>query len=261
MQVVTIDDAPRKEIATPQYLSIINSFYGAVASMQDGPQVYLVNLPQPGSTIDPHFHDVDQYQVIVQGGGRLGPGQAGPVAFHYADAYTPYGPIVGGVQGISFFTIRPACATGYFPMPQSRHLMPGRPGRNIGGQFDIDMPLPAPNQSTRETLLEAPEDNTRVVGLRLGPNAACQGEPTTGGDQYYLVCTGSLQHQGRQAGPMTLVRLARGEPTTTLRAGPEGAAVLMLQLPMPTARVGSDPKPVAKRNPGDYKLPEGSKMN
>ena len=261
MKLVALKDTPQKEFQSKTYRSIVNSYYGVAASMQDGPQTFLVKMPEAGSTIEPHFHDVDQFQVIVQGGGRLGPGQASPVAFHYADAYTPYGPIVGGQEGISFFTIRAACATGYFPMPESRKLIPGRPGRNIAGQFDINKPLPAANESTREKLLEAEEDHVLVFGMRLGPNASMQGEPTLGGDQYYLVCSGFLTHEGKEVAPMSMLRLERGETPLTLKAGPQGAEVLLLQLPMPTARVGSDPGTLAQRKPAEYKLPEGTTVN
>jgi hypothetical protein len=257
MKLVELSDTSSKEYQSKTYRSIVNSYYGMAATTHDGPQTFLVSMPDPGSTIEPHFHDVDQYQVIVQGGGRLGLGQAAPVAFHYADAYTPYGPIVGGQEGISFFTIRAACATGYFPMPESRKLIPGKPGRNIAGQFDINKSLPAANQSTKEKLLEAKEDNALVVGLRLGPNANAQGEPTNGGDQYYLVCTGSLVHAGKEVMPMSMIRLERGEATLTLKAGAGGAEVLLLQLPMPTARIGSNPQTLAERKPEKYKLPEG----
>ena len=48
-----------------------------------------------------HFHHVDQFQVIVAGGGRLGTHGVEPLAVHYAGAYTAYGPIVAGAQGVS----------------------------------------------------------------------------------------------------------------------------------------------------------------
>jgi hypothetical protein len=258
MQVVSYGDTKQREVQTKTYLSRVRPYYGGMLAMAEGPQVYLVDLPEAGSTIDPHFHDVDQYQVVVRGGGRLGPGPTGPVAFHYADAYTPYGPIIGDKDGIGFFTIRTACATGYFPMPESRHLIPGKPGRNLGGQFDINKPLPAATESTREKLLEDAKDNVLVVGIRMGPNATSSGEPTIGGDQYYLLCTGSLKHEGREVPPLTMVRLERGEPTPTFEAGAKGAEVLLLQLPMPTARMGSDRAVLAKRDTSAYKLPEGA---
>ena len=223
----------------------------------EGPQAFLVDLEAEGATVHPHFHDIDQFQVIVRGDGRLGPGPARPVAFHYADAYTPYGPIVGGKDGIAFYTIRAACSTGFFPMPEARHKLPGKPGRNIAGQFDIDQPVPAAGQHAKERLLEVKPDNVLVVGLRMGPNAKAAGEPTTGGDQYYLVCAGSLIEGGKELPPLTLIRVERGEATPHFTAGVKGAQVLAMQLPAPSDRIGSDPAKLAQRDFGKYEAPEG----
>ena len=260
MQIVTREQTQQREIQTKEYVSVVNPYYGSILETFEGPQAFLVDMPSEGSTIHPHFHDIDQFQVIVRGDGRLGPGPARPVAFHYADAFTPYGPIVGGEKGISFYTIRAACSTGYFPMPEARHKIPGKPGRNIAGQFDIDQPLPAVGQHTRERLLEAKPDNVLVVGLRMGPDAKAAGEPTDGGDQYYLVCSGSLSQDGKELPPLTLIRLERGEATPSFTAGPKGAQVLILQLPMPTDRIGSDPAKLAQREFGTYETPPGMIM-
>ena len=257
MKVVAYNDTKQREVQTKEYLSIVRPYYGTILEMFDGPQAFLVDMPDEGSTIHPHFHDVDQFQVIVRGGGRLGPGPASPVAFHYADAFTPYGPIIGAKEGIGFFTIRANCANGYYPMPEARGKMKTKPGRNLAGRFDIDKPLPAANQSTRERLLESKPDNVLVVGIRMGANATASGEPTNGGDQYYLVCTGSLIQNGKESPQNTLIRLEHGEPTPSLTAGSKGANVLMLQLPMPTERIGSDPKKLTERSKGEYFLPPG----
>jgi len=262
MKVVTLAETKTREMQTKEYLSIVRPYYGSILETFEGPQAFLVDMPNEGSTIAPHFHDIDQFQVIVRGDGRLGPGPASPVAFHYADAYTPYGPIIGAKDGIAFYTIRAACSTGYFPMPESRKLIPGKPGRNIAGQFDINRPLPAAGQHTKERLLEGQPDNVMVVGLRMGAGATAAGEPTTGGDQYYLVCTGSLVQDGRELPPLTLIRLERGEATPEYTAGPNGAEVLIMQLPMASDRIGSDPVKLAQRDMSTYVVPPGMvKMN
>jgi hypothetical protein len=256
MQVVTHAETKQRDIQTKEYLTVVRPYYGSILETFQGPQAFLVDMPEAGATIHPHFHDIDQFQVIVRGDGRLGPGHAEPVAFHYADAYTPYGPIVGAKDGISFYTIRAACSTGYFPMPEARKLIPGKPGRNIAGMFDIKRPLPAAGQYVREVLLEGQLDRVLVVGLRMGAGASAAGEPTDGGDQYYLVCTGSLVQDGRELPPLTLVRLERGEKVPQFTAGANGAQVLLLQLPMATERIGSDPAKLAKREFGSYSIPK-----
>ena len=69
------------------------------------PMAFLVEK-EPHAVTKPHFHEADQYQVIVQGGGRLGTHGVGTVAVHYTDAWSAYGPIVAADEGISWFTLR-----------------------------------------------------------------------------------------------------------------------------------------------------------
>src|SRR5215207_4440094 len=58
----------------------------------DEPRVFLTRRP-PGDVIAPHFHEIAQYQVVVEGKGRIGKHALEPLTVHYTDAYTPYGPI------------------------------------------------------------------------------------------------------------------------------------------------------------------------
>src|SRR5262249_40491644 len=135
VQIVSLAETRKKSITNPNYGVVMSSYYGEAGAVCGGPQGFLAGIGKGGAMGTPPFHDVDQYQVFVRGGGRLGRTPADPVTFHYADAYTPYGPIVGGGEGIDFLTIRAACATGYFPMPGSRHHMPGKAGRTLAGKF------------------------------------------------------------------------------------------------------------------------------
>lgn len=63
------------------------------------PQLLLVEQEIPGSQILPHFHTIDQFQVFVDGSGRLGSHVVDPIAIHYTNGYTGYGPIVAGENG------------------------------------------------------------------------------------------------------------------------------------------------------------------
>ena len=75
----------------------------------------------------PHFHSADQYQVIVQGGGRLGVHDVGTVSVHYTDSYSAYGPIVAAGEGISWFTLRNAWDPGARYMPADAPATARRP--------------------------------------------------------------------------------------------------------------------------------------
>ncbi|HEX3995030.1 MAG TPA: hypothetical protein VHX39_27970, partial [Acetobacteraceae bacterium] len=83
------------------------------------PMAFLVEK-DAAAVVRPHFHAADQYQVIVQGGGRLGTHDVGTVSVHYTDAYSAYGPIVAAGEGISWFTLRKAWDPGARYMPAER---------------------------------------------------------------------------------------------------------------------------------------------
>src|ERR1700755_842532 len=83
------------------------------------PMAFLVEK-DAHAVVKPHFHQADQYQVIVQGGGRMGTHPVATVAVHYTDAWSAYGPIVAADEGISWFTLRNAWDSGARYMPAAR---------------------------------------------------------------------------------------------------------------------------------------------
>src|SRR5437868_51255 len=56
------------------------------------PMAFLVEQ-DPGAVTQSHFHQADQFQVIVGGSGDLGTHTVRDIAVHYAGAFTAYGPI------------------------------------------------------------------------------------------------------------------------------------------------------------------------
>ena len=76
------------------------------------PTAFLVEQP-PNTTLVPHFHKNNQFQLFVDGSGTIGRHPIGPVTVHYAGAFTGYGPLVSGSNGIKYFTcvrsVKAAC--------------------------------------------------------------------------------------------------------------------------------------------------------
>ena len=56
------------------------------------PQAFLVIQP-PGAVTPAHFHEPKQFQVFVEGDGRIGAHTTTPPTVQYANGHTPYGPI------------------------------------------------------------------------------------------------------------------------------------------------------------------------
>ena len=255
MRIVHYDETRLKVIQTGPQRIQFRAYIGEAAGYCEGPQVFMVELFEPGSRIEPHFHDVDQFQIVLRGGGHLGSEAAAPVSFHYADAYTPYGPIVSQEEGISFLTIRAAAAGAFFPMPASRHLLPGLPGRNVTGSFPARPPQGA-GVSHTATLVET-ADGAQIKGIWLGPGAKAVFESADAGRQYYLMCAGSASVGEADLKRWSIVEVEPGERLPELCAGASGAEVLVAQLPRASERPGSDVVKLAQRKV-DYRLPPGS---
>lgn len=252
MRAVANSETRDKEVQRPDGVGRRRDYFGSPGVIEPSAQAFLVELPYAGATVHPHFHDVDQFQVIVAGDGRIGKKKLAPVTFQYADAYTPYGPIVANDDGISFFTLRNVSSGGHFKMPGSKHLMPCRAGRNIAGAFDTAAELPAPGEVEESSLMDVQDDGVLALGIRLGANASRAPLVSDAGGQYYLVCAGTLMDGDKELVANSLMRADAGEPVRELRAGPEGAAVLALQFGRPTDRPGSDPALLAQRDPAGY---------
>lgn len=252
MRIVPKNDTSRKKIPRDGHIGYRSDYIGSPGTIDTNPQAFLVERMYPGALITPHFHDIDQFQIVVGGDCRMGKKEARVVTFQYADAFTPYGPIFGENEGFSFFTLRPIASGGFFAMPGNRQNMPGRAGRNITGHFDTSRPRLSEGKSKREDLMAAQSDGVDAVGIRLGPNASSGGIPSDAGGQYYLVCEGSLTGPDCELPRHSLMHVEGGEEAPVLNAGPEGAEVLVLQLARPSDRPGSDPRKLAERDPSAY---------
>src|SRR5437016_781353 len=98
----------------------------------NGPQGFLTEVPAPYAVLRPHFHRVEGFHVVTDGELRLYDETLPPVAIHYTDANTPYGPMGAGPEGMSLFEFRPRHTLAAFYMPGSEHELPNAtPGRQI----------------------------------------------------------------------------------------------------------------------------------
>src|SRR3977135_931018 len=66
-------------------------FFGS-RDTPDVPHAY-VSQWDPAWVSGPHFHENDQFQVVVAGKGKLGRRSLAPYSVHFSGAYTPYGPL------------------------------------------------------------------------------------------------------------------------------------------------------------------------
>ena len=185
------------------------------------------------------FTQADQFQVVVQGGGRLGRRDTGTVAVHYTDAWSAYGPIVAAAEGVSWFTLRNTWDPGAKYMPAARSELraarahrqhreaPARrwrrgPGRNLHGW----------RRWSSSTEMETP-DGMASWRFRLpGAGAATGPDPGNGGGQFWLVLAGHASCAGSAPLPgESCVFVGPEDGALAISAGPDGAELLCVQFP------------------------------
>src|SRR5678816_3651970 len=78
---------------------------GGSGDAELSPTVFLVEQA-PNVSLRTHFHRQNQFQIFVRGSGTIGRHPLGPLMVHYAGAYSGYGPLVAGPEGLAYFTLR-----------------------------------------------------------------------------------------------------------------------------------------------------------
>ena len=192
------------------------------------PMAFLVEQ-DPGEVANAHYHRADQFQVVVAGSGTLGSHTVRPVAVHFAGAYTAYGPIRAGDDGLTYFTLRNGFDPGarYMLHARNRDALRGVSGRRH--REAVAGPL---NDDTAGILLGPTPDGLTVTRYRLAANASLAGSaPSDGAGQYWLVIAGELRRDNDVLGPLSCAFVRPDNPAFSAIAGAAGADVLAMQFP------------------------------
>lgn len=201
---------------------------------QLSPTVFLIEQPA-GTVLATHFHGQNQFQVVVDGGGTMGPHPLAPYMVHYAGAYTGYGPIIAGPQGLKYFTIRPVFDQGAMMLSTDRHKMVRGPKRHVNS------PVYQPLDEAALARLPGPQcidlvplanDKLAVQAWRLPPGGCATAlDPAGSSGQFFMVVGGSLLQDGQSLGLWESVYVSPDEAPLVLLAGPQGAQLLLMQSP------------------------------
>jgi hypothetical protein len=229
IRMVAPESAVTKKVDAPNEV-YLNNYLGDNDRHQRGPQGFLVDIKTPHYLIKPHFHRVDQFQIVVGGGGTLGKHTMKPVTVHYTDGFTPYGPIVAGADGLTFFNLRSRADVGAHFMPGERDHMEFKAGRTLVAETRPGRPEKSGSQRVR-SLIDRHDDGLAVYEIVAGPNTGLVPDVAGGGGRYELVLSGSLIADGKELGPRALVFASAGERLPDRRAGAEGVHVLEVQPP------------------------------
>lgn len=214
-------------ITTPPSAAVVPAAESALA-----PQAFLVEQ-DPGTTIEPHFHQENEFQVVVEGSGFLGRHAVEPVRVHYAGAHTGYGPVIAGPKGLSYFTLRARTDPGAQFLPGARDKMPKGPKRHLLARPWPPLPaadLGANGGSEANELWESQSDGIGAWMLRVAPNRAASAPGLAAASRYLLVIGGALIMNGERLPRCAAIFIAHNE-TPELCAAQEGLELLVLQFP------------------------------
>jgi len=202
------------------------------------PMAFLVEK-DPGAIVRPHFHAADQFQVVTQGGGRLGRHDINSVAVHYTDAYSAYGPIVAACEGVSWFTLRNTWDQGARYMPVAREQLRAARAKYqhretttapmaAWGEADLARLAKADRVTEMETADGVGSWRFRLPasGTAIGP------DPGNGGGQFWVVLSGGASCGGSALLPVeSVVFVGPEDAAVSVAAGPLGAELLCVQFP------------------------------
>ena len=204
------------------------------------PMAFLVEK-EPHAVVKPHFHQADQYQVVVQGGGRLGTHDVGTVAVHYTDAWSAYGPIVAADDGIAWFTLRNAWDSGARYMPAAREQLRVARQQNFSHREATAPPMPVlgpaelarTDQVSCVMVLEQTVDGLASWRYRLPAGASLSGPaPGEGGGQFWIVLSGLVSAGGAvDLPPNSCLFVGPDDGALEPVAGAAGAELLCVQFP------------------------------
>ena len=192
----------------------------------------------PHRVIKPHYHEVDQFQVIVSGGGVIGKHPLSLNAVHFSRAHTPYGPLTGAEEGVGFLTLRAQWDPGAQYLDKDKDKLVAVPNRKpwqateapkFEGNADVN--IHAFNDIKDERGLAA-------YSLKLAPNVSVAGlDASKGNGQYLIVTKGSVNYQGKEYKAISIGFTKPDEGYFPIVAGPEGVEALVLNFPrLETAR-------------------------
>ena len=197
------------------------------------PTVFLAEQP-PCCELLPHFHRQNQFQLFVQGSGTIGKEQINPVTVHYAGAYTGYGPILSGAQGLKYFTIRAAFDTGLTLATDWRGTMVRGP--KCHAQASVGEPWPLERlsmlQATQHDIAVAPSEGLGVELSRLPPHATVTLPPIQDSvGQFIFVLAGSARLMSVSMAPWESAFVPYSDGAALVTAGEYGAQIIALHMP------------------------------
>lgn len=238
-QVVAVSDIPTAKInqrgrigpGLPGELG--TTFLRAYADAPDGPTAVL-NRYEGASYSAAHFHEVDQFQVIIDGKGEFGRHHVSPYYVHFSRAYTPYGPLRSDKEtGWAFIVLRARFDPGAQRFPEALDELKQIPNRRpwqVTAQ--VTFPSDGGDVSVHQVAEISGDKGLFTHAIMMSPGCRTMTPHQSGGDgQYVVVVRGSLIHENARRDAPTVIFVKRDEPAFCLQAGPEGLQAIIMNFP------------------------------
>jgi hypothetical protein len=196
------------------------------------PMAFLVEQ-DPGSTASAHYHQQDQFQLVIGGHAMLGLHEVRPITVHFTGAHTAYGPIRASQdEGVWYFTLRNGFDPGarFMTMQENRVAL-----RSVSGRTHREAvagPLPAPT-APAQILLGPDPDGMTAWRYSLTAGEPLKGpDPALGRGQYWVVTSGSLLRAEEMFAKMSCGFVFPEDAPFDGSAGPDGLEIIAMQFPL-----------------------------
>jgi rubredoxin len=259
--VVALSEIPPERVNRPGKTEPGNpgafstTFFRAKPEEPDAPTAAINRYPGDGKAniSAAHFHQVDQFQVILDGTGDFGRHPVKPYCIHFSRAYTPYGPLEADKKtGWAFMVLRSRFDPGAQRFPHSLEKLKQIPNRQPWQvTTDADFPPRTSGVNVRDVPEISDDQGLFSRTVTMGAHARMTApDPSVGDGQYVIVIKGSLEHDGKERAAPAVVFVKRDEAPFEIVAGAQGLEAIILNFPKVRARVAED----RPRSPaGSYK--------
>lgn len=192
------------------------------------PMAFLVEQ-DPGSAASAHYHQADQFQLVVGGKAVMGTHAVQPVTVHFAGKHTAYGPIrANNDTGVHYFTLRNGFDPGarFMMMPENRAAL-----REVRGRHHRESVI-GPLADQTGAILGPEPDGMGAWRYRTAPGERLIGpDPAWGRGQYWVVVDGAMTRDGQTIPPLSCVFVYPEDPPFNAYAGADGVDVIAMQFP------------------------------
>lgn len=236
--VVSYDEIPpdkiRRSPGGPDRPAATNyPFFRATPETPEAPTAFLAQY-DPGDNSCTHFHQVDQFQILVKGKGTLGRHRVEPYYVHFARAYTPYGPLHADEEtGWTFMTLRTRYDPGAQRLPGALPKLEAVRDRK---PWQVTSMARFPARACGINVLQNPDikddRGLYVRAVTMPPRTSMTAPlPSDGAGQYVVAVKGTLVHEDRPRPALTVVFNAPDETPFCIRAGDDGLEALIVNFP------------------------------